>query len=227
MSFVRSVRVSALFAATCTLSAPSIQAIAGTRPQVDLSVSVTTTPEPFVPGGIGTVTMTVRNEGPETAGGTLPNQNSINVREKPYDIVMRPPPFLFFEPAIGCSAYADISEYIPGVPGGGITLLYSYYFGAIAPGETRTCTYRIQFLSSTRADFPTYWRTTSPNDDDINPENNRFDYTFIAGPSPASVPVPALSAIGLLILVAGLLLAVVNARRRRLVCLCHSHDPFG
>ena len=226
MSFARFVRIGVMVATACTLGAPSMQAIAGARPQVDLSVSATTTPEPFVPGGIVTVTMTVRNDGPETAGATLPNENSIIVREKPYDIVTQPPPFLFFEPANGCSAYAEESEYIPGLPDGGITLLYSYYFGAIAPGETRTCTYRIQFLSSTRADFATYWRTTSPNDDDINPDNNRFDYTFIAGPSPTSVPVPALSAIGLSILVAGLLLAVVSARRRQLVCLCHSHDSF-
>ena len=142
MSFVRPVRISVLFAAACTLSVPSIQAVAGVRPQVDLSVSVITTPVPLVPGGIGTARITVYNAGPETAGATLPNQRSIIVYEKPYDVVAQPPPFLFFEPAVGCSAYSEFSEYIPGLPGGGITLLNSYHFDSIAPGELRTCTYR-------------------------------------------------------------------------------------
>lgn len=216
MLCILSGRRCALLAAACSFIALSIDAIASDRPQVDLSVSVATTPEPFVPGGIVTVTMTVRNAGPEAAGATLPNQSSIIVREKPYDIVTQPPPFLFFEPANGCSAYAEESEYIPGLPDGGITLLYSYYFGVIAPGETRTCIHRIQFLPSTQMDFATYWRVTSPNDDDIVPENNRFDYTFIAGPSAETVAIPALSAVSLLVLAGGMLLAAIpHARRRR------------
>jgi hypothetical protein len=227
MSFARSIRIGALVATACTLVVPSAQAIAGTRPQVDLSVSVTTTPQPFVPGGIGTVTMTVHNAGPDAAGSTLPDMREIVVLEKPYDVVGQPPPFAFFEPAVGCSAYAEFSEYIPGLPGGGITLLNSYYFDDIAPGESRTCTYRIQFLQSTQASFATYWRVTdSANDDDINPDNDRFDYTFVAAPL-AFVSVPTLSAISLLILSAGLLSIVACARRRQLVCSCHSHDPFG
>lgn len=191
-----------------------MQAIAGTRPQVDLSASVSTTPVPFIPDGIGTVTMTVHNAGPDAAGSTLPEMREIVVLEKPYDVVGQPPPFVLFEPAVGCSAYAEFSEYIPGLPGGGIKLLNSYYFDDIAPGESRTCTYRIQFLPSTQEGFETYWRVTdSANDDDINPDNDRFDYTFIAAPSQASIPVPTLSAISLLILSAGVLLAVANARK--------------
>jgi hypothetical protein len=215
MAFIRSVRIGALVAAGCTLSAPSMQAIAGTRPQVDLSVSVSTTPVPFVPGGVGTVTMTVYNAGPETAGATLQNQRSIIVYEKPYDVVGQPPPFLFFEPAVGCSAYAEFSEYIPGLPGGGITLLNSYYFDSIADGQSRTCTYRIEFLPTTQESFATYWRVHTTNDDDINPDNNRFDYTFVATPSKASIPVPTSSAISLLILSAGLLFAVAGTREWR------------
>lgn len=198
--------LAASIALSCAFGVTPIGAFAGLRPQVDLSVSVTTTPQPFVPGGVVTATMTVRNDGPETAGATLPDQKTIIVREKPYDIVAQPPPFLFFEPATGCSAYAEESEYIPGLPGGGITLLYSYYFDAIAPGEARTCTYRMQFLASTRADISTYWRLHTPNDDDINPTNNRFDYTFIAAAPQAANPVPASSPIALLILSAALLL---------------------
>jgi hypothetical protein len=52
------------------------------------------------------------------------------------------------------------------------------------------------------------------NDDDINPDNDRFDYTFVAAPAQASIPVPTLSAISSLILSAGLL-AVAGTRKWR------------
>ena len=99
-------------------SVQQLPAIAGTRPQVDLSVNVATAPVPFVPGGIGTVTMTVHNAGPEAAGTVLPDMKEIVVLEKPYDVVERAPPFVLFEPAVGCSAYSEFSEPIPGAPGG-------------------------------------------------------------------------------------------------------------
>jgi len=210
MSFVRSVRISVLFAAACTLGMPSTLAVAGARPQVDLSVSVTMTPEPFVPGGIATVTMTVRNDGPEVAGATVPNQNTIIVFEKGYDITTQPPPYVLFEPGMGCSAYAEESE--PIFPGPHIFFGFSYWFGPIDPGDSRTCTYRLQLDPTTRQDFATYWIVHTTNDDDINPDNNRFDYAFVAGPPQ---PVPAASAIGLLTLSAGLLLAGAGARKWR------------
>jgi hypothetical protein len=175
-------------------------------------VSVSTTPVPFAPGGIVTVTMTVHNAGPETAGATLPNQNSIIVYEKGYDITTQPPPYVLFEPGVGCSAYAEESE--PIFPGPHIFFGFSYWFGPIGPGESRTCTYRQQLDPTTREDFATYWIVHTPNDDDINTDNNRFDYTFVGAPSQASVPVPTLSAIGLAILLAALLFAAINARRR-------------
>jgi len=209
-----SISVCARLGAALTCVA-SVSAIAGARPQVDLSVSVTTSPEPFVPGGIVTVTMTVHNAGPDTAGATLPNQRSIIILEKAYDIVDRPPPFVLLEPATGCSAYAHVSEPIPGVPGGGIAFLFSYYFDAIGPGESRTCIYRVRFLPSTQEDFATDWLTTSPNDDDINPSNNRFDYTFVAAEPPAPVAVPALSPASWFLLGFGLLLTPVFLRTYR------------
>lgn len=201
-------------ATALALFALSPVALAGERPQVDLSVHVTTTPEPFVPGDIATVTMTVYNAGPDTAGAVLPGESWIIIREKPYGIVDQPPPFLLFEPANGCSAYTDESEYNPSLPGGGISLLFSYWFDAIPAGQSRTCIYRIRFLPSTRMDFATYWRTTSPNDDDVNPSNNRFDYTFVAAPPTPPAPVPALSRPALLLLGSGALLAAMLVRRR-------------
>ena len=210
MSFAHPMRSHAWVAMWCAVGLSSMQAIAGTRPQVDLAVSVYTTPVPFVPGGIATVTMTVHNAGPDAAGTVLPEQREIVVLEKSYNVVSQPPPFVLFEPATGCSAYSQYTEYIPGLPGGGISLLNSYYFDDIAAGSSRTCTYRIQFLLSTQESFSTYWHVIdSANDDDINPSNDRFDYTFIA-PSglSASIPVPMLSVASLLILGLGLLLMV-------------------
>ena len=213
MPFARSVRIGgALVAAACALSAPSTQAVAGARPQVDLSVSVTTTPEPFLPDGIVTVTMTVHNDGPDVAGATLPNQNSIIVYEKGYDITTQPPPYVLFEPGVGCSAYTEESE--PIFPGPHIFFGFSYWFGPIGPGDSRTCTYRLQLDPSTRQDFATHWIVHTPNDDDVNPDNNRFDYTFVAAPAQASIPVPTLSAISLLILLVGLLFAVTSTHSR-------------
>jgi hypothetical protein len=180
---------------------------------VDLSVSVIATPAPFDPDGRITVRMTVHNAGPETAGATLPDQNSIIVYEMGYDITTQPPPYVLFEPGVGCSAYAEESE--PIFPGPRIFFLFSYWFGPIAPGDSRTCTYRLQLDPSTRNSFTTFWNVHTPNDDDINPNNNRFDYTFIAPAAPSvSLPVPTLSVVGLWILSVGLLLTALFARRR-------------
>ena len=164
------------------------------------------------------MTMTVHNAGPDTAGGVTPNDPYIVVYERPYDIVTRPPPFILPDPSIGCTAYVEESEYIPGLPGGGITLMFSYWFDAIPAGESRTCTYRIQFLPSTLESFETDWLVSSyANDDDVDGSNNRFEYTFIAPPAgSASIPVPMLSSASLLILGLGVLLMVNWKRAHRL-----------
>lgn len=202
MPSAKSKRSFALFAFAYLLSA---QALAGDRPQVDLSVSVSMTPASFSPGSTATVTMVVHNAGPDTAGAVLQGEPYIVVYEKGYNIVAQPPPFILPEESQGCTAYVEESEYIPGLPGGGITLLFTYWFGAIPPGESRTCTYSVQFLTTTVETFETHWTVRSSNDDDINPDNDRFDYTFVAAPHSAN-SVPALSSIALLILSAALVL---------------------
>lgn len=177
----------AILILACALGVSS--AVAGTRPQVDLSVSVSTTPEPFVPGGVVTVTMMVRNEGPDTAGATLPGQKSIAVLENSYDITTSPPPYVLFEPSTGCSAYAEESE--PVFPGPRFFYSFSFWFDPIGPGESRTCTYRLRVGESTRESFDTYWLVHTPNDDDVDPADDRFDYTFVAAPPAPPAPVPS------------------------------------
>jgi hypothetical protein len=200
-----------LVATACTLGAPSMPAIAGARPQVDLSVSVTTTPEPFVPGGIGSVTMTVHNAGPDTAGATVPNE-SISVIEDDFVVTTQPPPFEVRPPVTGCWAERVESDWLPD---GSIRVNFVFHFASIPAGESRVCTYNVEFYSSTQSSFSTGWLVHTANDDDINPDNDRFDYTFVAAPTQAFIPVPTSSAISLLILSAGLLFAVAGTREWR------------
>lgn len=201
--------------AMLALSLWSIPALCGSRPQVDLSVSVSVTPAQFVPGGTAIVTMTVYNAGPDTAGDVLQGEPYIVVYEKPYNIVGRPPPFTLPEPSVGCTAYVEESEYIPGLPGGGISLLFSYWFDAIPAGQSRTCTYRVQFLPSTTESFATNWLVSSAaNDDDVDPNNNRFDYTFVTVPSAAPASVPTGSLWGWIVLGIGFFLISSQTLRR-------------
>ena len=184
--------------------------LAGTRPQVDLSINVSTMPVPFIPGGRSTVTLTVYNAGPDTAGGTLPNQETIAVSEDQFIITTQPPPFEIRDPVTGCRADEFVSEPLPD---GNIALVFLFYFGPIPPGASRTCTYDIEFYPSTRSSFATGWRVTVSNDDDINPSNNHVDYVFQA----PSLAIPTMSWQGLTGLGTGLLTIGWLARRRMLM----------
>jgi hypothetical protein len=188
-----------LLASGAILAFPAAAA-AGSRPQVDLSLEVTTAPVPFVPGSHGTVTLTVRNAGPDTAGATLPNQDSIVVLEDSFIITTQPPPFQIPVQGIGCTVDTFVTEPLPN---GDIALGYEFYFGPIAPGEFHTCVYGIEFLPSTRDSFPTGWFVITPNDDDTDPSNNRVDYVFQAPP----LSIPVASRQGLIALVLCLLLS--------------------
>jgi hypothetical protein len=159
---------------------------AGSRPIVDLSLEVTVTPVPFIPGGRGEVTLVLRNAGPEAAGATLPNQDSLAVLEDPFVITTQPPPFFILKQGVGCIVDTFVSEIMDD---GNYILQYWFSFDAIGPGESRTCVYGIDFLPSTRHDFQTGWSIHSPNDEDINPANGRVDYVFRA----PIAQVPALS----------------------------------
>jgi len=207
------------FLAILLLTASGISpALAGGRPQVDLSIDVSVTPDTFVPGGVSTVTLRVHNAGPDVAGGVVPGWSFLEVFEKPYNIVDQPPPFIVPEPGEGCTVYVEESEYIPGEPGGGITLMWSYWFDPIGPGETRICTYRAHMLETTTESFDTYWRVHTAADDDTNPDNNRVDYTFVAAPRAAAVPVPGLSATALIVLGMMLAWAAMTHRKRGRSC---------
>jgi hypothetical protein len=145
--------ITILFASNALFALPA-SATAGTRLQVDLSLQVSTTPVPFVPGGYGTVALTLHNVGPDTAGGTLSGQESINVYEDQFIITVQPPPFEVRDPVAGCRMERFVSEPLPN---GDIGLVLAFYFGPIPAGESHTCTYAIEFHPSTRESFITGW----------------------------------------------------------------------
>jgi len=205
MSVVRD-RLITILLASNALALPAA-ATAGTRPQVDLSLEVTTTPVPFMPGGHGTVTMTIHNAGPDTAGATIPNFDTIVVFEKGFIITTQPPPFTIPVQGVGCIIDTAVTEPLPN---GDIGLVYIFYFDPIAAGESRVCTYGINFFPFTRDSFATYWHVTSSNDDDTDPSNDRVDYVFQAPPD----SIPALSWQWLIALGAGLL-ALAGFMRER------------
>ena len=193
--------------ALCLLMSTMVSVPAGALPQVDLSVSVSTTPVPYVPGGHGTVTLTVHNAGPDAAGTTFPGPYAIDVIQDGFTITHNPPPYEIRAPVIGCLITETITEPLPD---GNIGLIWEFYFDVIPAGGSRTCTFDIEFYPSTRQSFTTGWLAVIPSDNDTNPNNNRVNYTFLAG----TQQVPAITNPGLLVLAIGLLFLAWAFRRR-------------
>ena len=181
---------------------------AGVHPQVDLSVQVTTAPVPFVRGERGTVSLTLHNAGPDSAGTTYPGTYAIDVIQSGFIITTHPPPYEIRGPVDGCFIAETITEPLPN---GDIALVWEFYFDVGAPNASRTYTFGIKFYSSTQDSFPTSWIAVSPNDDDTNPDNDRVQYTFLAPP----VSIPEASSRGLAALVVGLIVIGLSARRNR------------
>jgi len=197
------VNLSALF------MAHAFTASAGTlHPQVDLYVSVSTDPVPFVPGGRGTVALTLHNAGPDAAGTTFPGTYAIDVIQSGFIITSHPPPYEIRGPVEGCFIAETITEPLPN---GDIGLVWEFYFDVVSPGASRTCTFGIEFYPSTRDSFTTSWIAVSPNDEDTNPGNNRVHYTFAAPP----VSIPTASSRGLIGLGISLLVMSWIACRNR------------
>lgn len=177
--------------------------LAGTKPQVDLSLSVELSPEAFVPGSRTRVELTLHNAGPDTAG-TIPPQPYRNfVVGDPFDITTSPPLFEVVEVVGGCAVERFVSE--PFLDGR-IELAFVYYFNAIPANQSRTCIFEIVFDSTAITSFPGgFMAYANTNDSDWNPANNRLAYTYVAASvAQPVVPVPALSALGLMTLLSGL-----------------------
>lgn len=164
------------------------EAMAGTSPvQADLELSVSVTPSVFSPGSRGTVALTLHNHGPDAAGtgafDTLVYQRGFRL-EVPSDR----PPYEIREPVTGCFI---ASELVGPFPDFSFGLVWAYYFGVIPAGESRTCTFAIEFYPRPFESFDTFWRA-SLYTEDPNPSNDRADYRFVAGtPYVAPIPVPA------------------------------------
>ena len=173
----------------------------GQPAQTDLSLSVSVTPSTFVVGGRSRVALTVHNTGPDQAGGGT--DSSISVASEYYIINTRPPPYeVVEETAQGCWVERFVTEPLPD---NSIALLFAYYFDSIPAGQSRTCTYEIEYYPSTRPPLPLEWTvSTWYTDVDPDPSNNTLRYTLEAQPV---LPVPSgsgWSAAGLIGVVIGL-----------------------
>ncbi|WP_067648981.1 hypothetical protein [Dokdonella koreensis] len=174
---------------------------AGQPAQADLSLSVVVTPSTFVAGGRNRVALTVHNAGPDLAGGGT--ESSISVASEFYIINTRPPPYeVVEETAQGCWVERFVTEPLPD---NSIALLFAYYFDSIPAGQSRTCTYEIEYYPSTHPPLPLEWTVfTWYTDVDPDPSNNTLRYTLEAQ---TVLPVPSgsgWSAIGLIGVVIGL-----------------------
>ncbi|MCQ4167713.1 hypothetical protein [Tahibacter harae] len=191
--------------ALCLVGFLSVPALAGTRPQVDLSLSASMSPRTFGPGGRNTVELTLRNAGPDAAGTIPIRPSTLYVGGDGFYITNSPPPYEVVPPISGCSVERFVSEPLPD---GNIGMAFVYYFDSIPAGEFRTCLFDVVFHSSTRTSLAGgFYAYSNVNDIDLNLENNRLDFVFVANRVPVAVaPVPAMSRLGLLGLIAGLIL---------------------
>jgi len=206
----RLIAITIIFVAGAILTV-SGAARAGARPRVDLSVQIAATPVPFARGGRSTVSLTLHNAGPDSAGTTYPGTYAIDVIQSGFIVTAQPPPYEIRGPVDGCFIAETITEPLPN---GDLALVWEFYFDVVAADASRTCTFDIEFDPSTRRSVPASWIAVSPNDDDTNPDNDRVHYTFLGPP----VAIPATSLGGLVALLVGVIGVSVSAmykRRRR------------
>lgn len=195
-----------LLVGVCLLNLLPIGAAAGTPPKVDLSVSVVVSPASFDSGGRNTVRLTVHNAGPDTAGLIPGDSESIYVIGGSVIVSAQPPPFEVVPPIQGCWIERFLTEPLPD---GSIALSFVYYFDSIPAGQSRTCTYDVEFGASVRTDIATGWSVFTINDEDTNLANDRIEYVFRLRPVSVSVTSP------LALILLGLGLMVVAWFRRR------------
>jgi len=183
-------------------------------------MSVSVTPSSFQPGDRGTVTLTLANAGPDAAGVAQAGDPLANFVIGPG---FRLPttwdwgPFdILWSTVSGCVATYDVIG--PGPPPDFFfALVFQFYFEVIPPGESRVCTFDIQFLPEPFETFETQWTyVVRGTQVDTNPANNEVFYTIVAGaPYVPPAPVPTLSRWASIGLGMGLLALATAYRRRR------------
>lgn len=167
-------------------------------PQIDVSIAVSVTSSAFQPGDRGTVTLTLHNAGPAAAGVAQAGDPLANFvigpgfrlattwDWGPFDIL--------WSTVNGCVATYDVIG--PGPPPDFFfALVFQFYFEVIPPGESRVCTFDIQFLPEPFETFETRWNyVVRGAQQDTNPANNEIFYTIVAGaPYVPPEPMPTLS----------------------------------
>jgi hypothetical protein len=198
------VAVGILLAASFVLLPSTVTA--GSQPQVDLSLQVTSAPVSFTPGGHVDITLTVHNAGPDTAGATNPGQTTLYVVQDQYIYEDNLPPFEMDYESGDC--IIELFDMEP-LPGGEIPIVWLFHFGPIPAGESASCSYGIGIHSSTHHNFTSHWYVTSFDEVDTNPDNNTATCTFLT----SAVSLPSLTWWGFLTLGAALIAAAGTMAR--------------
>ena len=201
-----------IFIAAVVVSIGGTEVLAGTPVvRADLAVSVVVSPLTVSPGGTATVWLTLHNAGPDTAGASQPDNPLPNlVLQRGFRLAQSSDrgPYEIQGPIAGCVIAEDIVGPFADLSFG---LVWSFYFPPILAGESRTCSFEIEFARQPLESFDTFWRTATSSED-LNPSNNQIAYRFVVGnPTNLATPIPTLSLLAKLLLVVGLL--VVGARR--------------
>lgn len=178
--------------------------------QADLALSVTLSPPaPYRPGQTVTMTLTVTNHGPDTAGADalpfpLPPISASTVIR--VNNAYRLP--LFFEPVLPTDCVFEQIPFDP-APGDVEGIIFVVYFPEIDPGQSHSCDQSVYIDESVTGGAQSTWFVYSNGDTDPVPENNTLGVFF----SFESAPIPALSHLAMFALI-GSFLALAAWHRR-------------
>ncbi len=178
--------------------------------QIDLFLSSTVVPSPPHQAGQSvTVTLTLSNAGPDTAGASAPPNTPLPTVRASTTVRVNadnrlPVNFTPVVPTV-CNFEPIPLDPIPGERAG---IIFVVYFPNLPPGASQSCSLVATIDATTTSDFVTRWTASSLADVDGNPSNNGTDVAF--GLSPRAVD--GLSLPGLVVLSCGVLLIVLTRR---------------
>lgn len=193
------------------LAAVSVSAIAQSGSVADLELVITPLlPTTLRPGSVGTLVLSVTNQGPDTAG-ISPSGPVIIVSssylESMAEIDGR---VVYFDGIDGAGSCVVYTSHIDPPPPQGPLYSSLIRFGSIPVGATRSCQFQYALnpqVSDTIIELA--WEVQSPVDSDPNPGNNVNVLIFTVGSQTSAVP--GLSTLGKWIMICLFLLVGLGA----------------
>lgn len=186
-------------------------AVSGVQGQVtDLELSVVKDPDgPVFPGMRGTLTLTVRNLGPDPAGGTYGPVFVSSSNYATLDPNGTDPLIKFIDtPGNPCGLTYVLSFPPPDEPNPVIHYLFG--FAGLDVGASQTCVIEFVVHDSLREDFEMSWSASSVFSSDPDPLN---DLVFVAFPL-AITAIPTLSHFSMALFAMSLMMGAFVLRRR-------------